>query len=87
MISSSSLAGTLDGMMLLYGIFLVCVQFYIGNYRSEENCYAVYRLHHQRKFSVSIWIWVRIVENYVVGPYLLTVRLDGSTAHWIKLSK
>lgn len=42
---------------------------------SEENPHAIQRLHHQWKFSVNIW--AGIIDNFVVGPYLLPARLDG----------
>ena len=41
----------------------------------NDNPHVVHHTHHQYRFSVNVW--VGIVDNYVVRPYLLPSCLTG----------
>lgn len=42
---------------------------------SDENPHAIRESHHQQKFSVNVW--AGIIDNILVGPYILPNRLNG----------
>lgn len=42
---------------------------------SDENPHAIRETGHQRKFSINVW--AGIIDQYLIGPYVLPNRLNG----------
>lgn len=43
---------------------------------AEDNPHAVVERHHQDKFSINVWAGV--IDNYLIGPFVLPNRLNGA---------
>lgn len=55
------------------GIF----NFHNEHYYADENPHINHQSRHQQQFSINVW--AGIVQNYLVGPFILPRRLNGQT--------
>lgn len=49
--------------------------FHNNHYWAEENPHLIEESHHQNQFSLNVWIG--IIGNYLIGPFILPNRLNG----------
>lgn len=53
------------------------MNFHNNHLWSEENPHAIREMHFQEQFSVNVW--AGIINNYLIGPFFLPVRLNGAS--------